>query len=48
MGLEGDYLFITDTVVPRLLEAGITQEQIDEMLIANPVRYFSGEETVAP
>ena len=48
MGLEGDYLFITDTVVPRLLEAGITQEQIDEMMIANPVRYFSGEETVAP
>ena len=48
MGLEGDYLFITNTVVPALLDAGVTHEQIDEMMVANPVRYFSGEETAAP
>ena len=41
MGLEGDHLFITNTVVPGLLEAGITREQVDEMMVANSVRYFS-------
>lgn len=41
MGLEGDYLFITNTVVPALLGAGITQQQLDEMMIENPARYFS-------
>jgi phosphotriesterase-related protein len=41
MGLEGDYLFISQTVVPALLEAGVTQPQIDEMMITNAARFFS-------
>ncbi len=40
MGLEGDYLFISNAVVPALLEAGVTHEQIDEMMIVNPKRFF--------
>lgn len=43
MGLEGDYLFVNDTVVPALLAAGVTQELIDEMLVTNAVRYFGGK-----
>ncbi|MBV9291058.1 MAG: phosphotriesterase-related protein [Frankiales bacterium] len=34
------YLHITNDVLPALLERGVTQEQIDEMLVANPRRYF--------
>jgi phosphotriesterase-related protein len=30
-------------IVPRLLEAGATQEQIEGLLVDNPRRYFSGE-----
>ena len=41
MGLEGDYLFIADTVVPALLDAGVTQELVDQMLVGNAARYFS-------
>ena len=41
MGLEGDYLFISETVVPALLEAGVTQHQIDEIMITNAARFFS-------
>jgi predicted metal-dependent phosphotriesterase family hydrolase len=41
MALECDYRFTTDSVVPALPPAPITQEQIDEMMIANPARYFS-------
>lgn len=30
-------------IVPRLLEAGVTQEEIDRLLVDNPRRYFEGE-----
>jgi len=36
-----DYLWITNTILPRLREAGVTQEQIDEMMVSNPRRFFS-------
>jgi phosphotriesterase-related protein len=36
-----DYLHISRTIVPALLEAGVTQEQIDQMLVANPRNLFS-------
>jgi phosphotriesterase-related protein len=40
MALEGDYLYIEERVVPALLRAGITPRQIDEMMVANPARWF--------
>jgi phosphotriesterase-related protein len=33
---------LTDVFVPRLLTAGATQAQVDQMLIDNPARYFAG------
>jgi phosphotriesterase-related protein len=36
-----DYTHISRTILPALLEAGVTQEQIDTMLVENPVRFFS-------
>ena len=35
-----DYLLISRTIVPALLEAGVTQEQVDTMMVDNPRRYF--------
>jgi phosphotriesterase-related protein len=35
------YEHISDDVLPALLEAGVTQAQIDTMLLENPVRYFT-------
>ncbi len=35
------YEHISDDVLPALLAAGVTQAQIDTMLIENPVRYFT-------
>ena len=35
------YEHISDDVLPALLDAGITQAQIDTMLAENPVRYFT-------
>jgi phosphotriesterase-related protein len=35
------YEHISDDVLPALREAGVTQEQLDTMMIENPVRYFS-------
>ena len=35
------YLHISATVLPALLDAGVTQEQLDQMLIANPRDFFS-------
>jgi len=32
-------------IIPRLLEAGVTQRQIDTMLVDNPRRFFSGQGT---
>ncbi len=37
-----DYLLITNQVLPALREAGVTQAQIDETMIANPVRFLTG------
>jgi phosphotriesterase-related protein len=42
MGLEGDYLFIGEVVVPALREAGVTDAQIDEMMISNAARFLGG------
>ena len=36
-----DYLHIRDKILPELLEAGVTQEHIDTMLIDNPRRFFT-------
>ncbi len=35
-----DYLHLSTKILPALLAAGITQEQIDVMLVANPRRFF--------
>jgi phosphotriesterase-related protein len=32
---------ITDHVIPVLLESGVSQAQVEEMMIENPVRYFT-------
>jgi phosphotriesterase-related protein len=37
-----DYLHISTQIVPALLEAGVTQEQIDLMFVDNPRRFFTG------
>ncbi|HEY7629617.1 MAG TPA: hypothetical protein VH817_02890 [Thermoleophilaceae bacterium] len=36
-----DYLLISNQVLPALLQNGVTQEQIDQMLVGNPARFFS-------
>ena len=40
-GEIADWLHIPTTILPALLEAGITQAQIDEMLLENPRRFFA-------
>jgi phosphotriesterase-related protein len=35
-----DYLHISRTILPALLDAGVTQAQIDQMLVENPRRIF--------
>jgi phosphotriesterase-related protein len=37
---EHFYLYVSQTVIPALLEAGLTQDQINTMLIDNPRRHF--------
>ncbi|HEY4830250.1 MAG TPA: hypothetical protein VIH85_26030 [Solirubrobacteraceae bacterium] len=37
-----DYLLISKQVVPALLEEGVTREQIDELMVGNPRRFFGG------
>jgi phosphotriesterase-related protein len=37
-----DYLLITNQVLPALREQGVTQAQIDEMMMANPRRFLIG------
>ena len=39
-----DYLLISNQVVPALLDAGVTQAQIDELMVANPRRFLTGED----
>jgi phosphotriesterase-related protein len=34
------YLHIQQQILPALLEAGVTQAQIDKMFIDNPRRHF--------
>jgi phosphotriesterase-related protein len=36
-----DYLHIPTRILPRLLDAGVAQAQIDEMLVENPRRFFA-------
>ncbi|HUK94121.1 MAG TPA: hypothetical protein VLU96_03600 [Gaiellaceae bacterium] len=36
-----NYLHIWTTILPALLEAGVTQEQIDQMTVENPQRFFA-------
>jgi phosphotriesterase-related protein len=35
-----DYLLISKHVLPELMRSGVTQEQIDQMMIENPTRFF--------
>jgi phosphotriesterase-related protein len=36
-----DYLHFSNVIVPQLLAAGVTDAQIEEMLVENPQRFFS-------
>ena len=38
---KSDYLHISTRILPALVDAGVTQEQIDEMLVVNPQRFFA-------
>jgi predicted metal-dependent phosphotriesterase family hydrolase len=42
-----DYLLISRTVLPALLDAGVTQEQVDQMLIGNACAFFGAAKPVA-
>jgi phosphotriesterase-related protein len=35
------YLLLSETALPALLDAGVMQEQIDQMLVSNPRRFFA-------
>lgn len=37
-----NYKHISEDVLPALLERGLTQDDLDTMLVANPRRYFAG------
>ena len=37
------YLFVTNVAIPALLEAGVTQAQVDTMMRDVPRRFLSGE-----
>jgi phosphotriesterase-related protein len=39
---DHNYLYVLQKVVPALLKEGVTQGQIDKMLIDNPRRHFEG------
>lgn len=36
-----DYLHLSTRILPRLLAAGLTQEQLDRMLVENPRRFYA-------
>jgi phosphotriesterase-related protein len=38
---HADYQHISTKILPALLEAGVTQAQIDQMLVENPQRFFT-------
>ena len=42
-----DYLHISKNVLPVLLEQGVTQAQIDEMMVENPRRFFEASRVSA-
>jgi phosphotriesterase-related protein len=42
-----DYLHISKRVLPVLLEQGVTQAQIDELMVENPRRYFEASRVSA-
>jgi len=44
----GNYTFIHDHVLPALAHRGVTAEQVDAMLVANPRRYFTPDYGVIP
>ena len=33
----------SERIIPLLKEAGVTDEQIDQLLVNNPRRFFAGE-----
>jgi len=37
-----DYLHIWNTILPALRETGVTEDQIEELTVANPGRFFAG------
>jgi phosphotriesterase-related protein len=37
-----NYLFITRNVLPMLLELGVTQDQVDDLMINNPRGFLEG------
>ena len=42
-GEQTRYLFVSTTAIPALLEAGVTQEQVDTMTRTVPQRFLSGQ-----
>jgi phosphotriesterase-related protein len=38
-----DYLLISNHVLPALRREGVTQAQIDELMVGNPRRFFTGD-----
>ena len=38
-----DYLVFHEEIIPRLLEAGVTKAQLQEMLVDNPRRFLAGD-----
>ena len=38
---HADYLHLSTRILPRLLAAGLTQQQLDQMLVENPRRFFA-------
>nr|MBA3804057.1 phosphotriesterase-related protein [Acidimicrobiia bacterium] len=35
-----NYTHISNDVIPALLERGVSQDQVDQMMVGNPRRYF--------
>ncbi|MDV2478165.1 phosphotriesterase [Rhodococcus zopfii] len=42
IGPKWNYRHIPEDVIPALLDAGVTEEDIDTILVANPHRHFAG------
>lgn len=37
---QPDYLHITRVILPQLRQAGVTEKEVDELMVANPQRFF--------